>query len=121
MIAAHENSNSDAFVTSVFDMFESLCKDPLFGMNKFDNQKKVQEISNSYLLVVPPPEPSDDHSKIESKDKEETQEYYLENSPMPSPHKSPQFGQRSEDGTEERQKFKDVETTFQDWICSGRL
>lgn len=47
MIAVNEFSMSDDFVSEVFDLFDDLAKDPLFGLNRFANQKSVLEISRS--------------------------------------------------------------------------
>lgn len=118
MIAAHENSLSDDFVTEVFELFDILSKDVLYGMDRFSNQKKVLEISSRLSSVNPPPEVSEDEEESQEKEKEDSQEYYLGNSPSSSPIKG--IGrQRSDDDPEERQKFKDVVTLFQDWICNG--
>lgn len=47
LIAAHEHSMSDDFVSEVFELFDGLINDPLFGHNRFAGQKIVFEISTN--------------------------------------------------------------------------
>lgn len=58
MLAAHEFSLSDSFVTEVFVHYEMFCKHKMFGNNQFSSQQQVQEISTPYFKSSKPSCPS---------------------------------------------------------------
>lgn len=58
MLAAHEFSLSDSFVTDVFVHYEMFSKHKMFGHNQFSSQKRVQEISMLYFKSSKPSSPS---------------------------------------------------------------